>query len=140
MPMCLVTSNPGLPFSSFALPYHTLLRRRTALGLALNVGDKGRVVISLQPLLDEGPGGRFEGSGAWSEIVAFPARFQERSSNRTQHQRHLKQQRNLVVREFSVLNGLEWIVLTAAVLGVFVVGDLVLCGGHAYCRQFRGRQ
>jgi hypothetical protein len=34
-----------------------------------------------------------------------------------------------------VLNGLEWIVLTAAVLGVFVVGDLVLCGGQAYCRQ-----
>jgi len=40
----------------------------------------------------------------------------------------------------SVLNGLEWIVLTAAILGVFVVGDLVLCGGHAYCRQFMGRQ
>jgi len=30
-------------------------------------------------------------------------------------------------KEFSVLNGLEWIVLTAAVLGVFVVGDLVFC-------------
>jgi hypothetical protein len=28
--------------------------------------------------------------------------------------------------------------LTAAVLGVFVVGTLVLCGGHAYCRQFMG--
>jgi hypothetical protein len=27
-------------------------------------------------------------------------------------------------KEFSVLNGLEWIVLSAAVLGVFVVGDL----------------
>jgi hypothetical protein len=37
-----------------------------------------------------------------------------------------------------VLNGLEWIVLTAAVLEVFVVGDLVLCGGHAYCREFMG--
>jgi hypothetical protein len=39
-------------------------------------------------------------------------------------------------KEFSVLNGLEWIVLTAAVLGVFVVGERVLCGGHAYCREF----
>jgi hypothetical protein len=41
-----------------------------------------------------------------------------------------------------MLNGLEWTVLTAAVLGVFVVGDLVLCGGnaYAYCRQFMGRQ
>ena len=39
-----------------------------------------------------------------------------------------------------MLNGLEWIVLTAAVLGVFVVGDLVLCGGPAYCRQLVGRQ
>ena len=39
----------------------------------------------------------------------------------------------------SLLNGL-WIVLAAAVLGVFVVGDLVLCGGHAYFRQFMGRQ
>jgi hypothetical protein len=34
-----------------------------------------------------------------------------------------------------VLNGLEWIVLTLAVLGVFVVGDLVLRGG-----QFMGRR
>jgi hypothetical protein len=47
--------------------------------------------------------------------------------------------RTLGCQEFSVLNGLEWIVLTAAVLGVFVVGDLVLCGSHAYCRQFMGR-
>jgi hypothetical protein len=39
-----------------------------------------------------------------------------------------------------VLNGLEWIVLTLAVLGVFVVGDLVLCGGQANCRQFMGRR
>jgi hypothetical protein len=29
---------------------------------------------------------------------------------------------------------------SAAVLGVFVVGDFVLCGGQAYCRQFVGRQ
>jgi len=43
-------------------------------------------------------------------------------------------------QELSVLNGLEWIVLTAAILRVFVVGDLVLCGGLAYCRQFMGRQ
>lgn len=42
-------------------------------------------------------------------------------------------------KEFCVLNGLEWIVLTAAVLGVFVVGDLVLCRGQAYSRQFMGR-
>ena len=33
-----------------------------------------------------------------------------------------------------MLNGLEWIVLTAAILRVFVVGDLVLCGSHA-CKQ-----
>ncbi len=38
-----------------------------------------------------------------------------------------------------MLNGLEWIVLTTAVLGVFVVGDLVLCGSQACCRQFMGR-
>jgi len=34
-------------------------------------------------------------------------------------------------REYFVLNVLEWIVLTAAVLGVFLVGDLVLCGSQA---------
>jgi len=34
-------------------------------------------------------------------------------------------------REFFVLNVLEWIILTAAVLGVFVVGDLVLWGSQA---------
>ena len=38
-----------------------------------------------------------------------------------------------------MLNVLEWIVLMAAVLGVFVVGDLVVCGSHA-CRQRIGRQ
>jgi len=37
------------------------------------------------------------------------------------------------------LNWLEWIILAATVLGVFVVGDLLLCGGQA-CRQFIGRQ
>jgi hypothetical protein len=47
--------------------------------------------------------------------------------------------RTLGGQEFSVLNGLEWIVLTAVVFGVFVVGDLVLCGGHASGRQFMGR-
>ena len=44
------------------------------------------------------------------------------------------------VRSCSVLNGLEWIVLTVAILEVYVVGDLVLCGGQAYCKQFMGRQ
>jgi hypothetical protein len=36
--------------------------------------------------------------------------------------------------ELFVLNVLEWIVLMAAVLGVFVVGDLVVCGSQT-CRQ-----
>jgi hypothetical protein len=60
--------------------------------------------------------------------------------NRTEHQRHLKRVIKSGCKEFSVLNGLEWIVLTAAVLGVFVVGDLVLCRCHASCRHFMGRR
>src|SRR3989442_3985677 len=47
-------SIPGLPFSSSALTCHAP-KAADRLGLALNVGEKGRVVISLQPLLDEGP-------------------------------------------------------------------------------------
>ena len=41
-------------------------------------------------------------------------------------------------QEFSLLNWLEWIVLAVAVLGVFIVGDLVLCGGQA-CKHLIGR-
>ena len=49
-----VDTTPGSHFSSSALTCHTP-KAADRLGLALNVGDKGRVVISLQPLLDEGP-------------------------------------------------------------------------------------
>ena len=38
-----------------------------------------------------------------------------------------------------MVNGLEWIVLTVAVLGLFVMGDLVLCGSQASCRRFMRR-
>jgi len=47
-------SIPGLPFSSSPLPCHAP-KTADRLGLALNVGEKGRVVISLQPILDERP-------------------------------------------------------------------------------------
>ena len=51
IPDCLF---PGLPFSSSALTCHAP-KATDRLGLALNVGEKGRVVISLEPILDEGP-------------------------------------------------------------------------------------
>src|SRR5216684_1762336 len=44
----------GLPLSASALTCHAP-RAADRLGLALDVGEKCRVVISLQPLLDEGP-------------------------------------------------------------------------------------
>src|SRR6266498_3729691 len=44
----------GLPLSVSALTCQAP-RAADRLGLALNVGEKGRAVISLQPLLDEGP-------------------------------------------------------------------------------------
>src|SRR6266545_3598040 len=44
----------GLPLSVSALTCHAP-RAADRVGLALDVGEKGRVVISLQPLLDEGP-------------------------------------------------------------------------------------
>src|SRR5712692_1796425 len=47
-------STPGLPFSSSALTCHAP-KVANRLGLALNVGEEGRVAIALQPLLDEGP-------------------------------------------------------------------------------------
>ncbi len=33
-----------------------------------------------------------------------------------------------------MVNVLEWIVLAAAVLGVFVTWDIIFCGGHT-CKQ-----
>ncbi len=38
-----------------------------------------------------------------------------------------------------VMSWLEWIILVAAIVGIFVLWDLVFCGGE-HCKQLIGRE